>query len=72
MGDTQHLLIFVEMIPNFSSMYRKRIKILCLIFHVFFFSDIKIYHSFEKLRGCPRGVMVKEIDCEIVEIEFEL
>ena len=25
-----------------------------------------------KLRGCPRGVMVKAIDCEIVVSEFEL
>ena len=25
-----------------------------------------------KLRGCPRGVMVKELDCGIVVSDFEL
>ena len=35
------------------------------------FSDSINNHQ-DKMRGCPRGVMVKTMDCEIVVSEFEL
>ena len=42
------------------------------IYHYFFLKKLKRHNFTKEIEGCPRGVMVKAMDCGIVVREFVL